>query len=265
MFPVKYWCQVCGVDIVEVLAIVQARYSSSRLPGKVIKEILGKPMIIHELERLSKSREINHIVLATSTDQSDDVLAEVVTAAGFDIFRGSLDDVLDRYYQCAKKYQPDHVVRITGDCPVIDWQIVDSVIQSHIEHGNDYSSTNSDYPDGLDTEVMSYSALAEAWQKAKMLSEREHVTLYLRNHRRDYKEELVSCSQKLSHMRWTVDEPQDFEFIGKVYYELYENNSDFRMADILNLLNEKPELMTVNQGIQRNEGLAKSLAHDKEI
>ena len=261
----KYWYQICGADIVDVLAIVQARCSSSRLPGKVIKEILGKPMIIHEMERLSKSRMINKIVLATSADQSDDALVEVVTAAGFDVFRGNLDDVLDRYYQCAKEYQPNHVVRITGDCPVIDWQIVDSVIESHIEHGNDYTSTSADYPDGLDTEVMSYSALTEAWQKAKMLSEREHVTLYLRNRCGIYKEELVPCKYKLNHMRWTVDESQDFDFIGKVYSELYRINPDFRMEDIINLLKRKPELMIVNQGIQRNEGLAKSLAHDKEI
>ncbi|MBR1885410.1 MAG: spore coat protein, partial [Schwartzia sp.] len=108
-----------------ILAIVQARSSSSRLPNKVTKPILGKPMILHELERVRRSKRIDKIVLATSQDSSDDGLADIVTESGIEVYRGNLDDVLDRYYQCAKQYQPEHVVRITGDCPVIDWRIVD--------------------------------------------------------------------------------------------------------------------------------------------
>ena len=248
-----------------VLAIVQARCSSSRLPGKVIKTLAGKPMIVHELERLSRSQVIDKIVLATSTEASDDPLAKVVTDAGFDVLRGNLSDVLDRYYQCAKEYKPIHVVRITGDCPVIDWRLVDMVITTHIEHGNDYTNLSEDYPDGLDTEVAKFAALEEAWQKAKLLSEREHVTLYLRNNKNYFQIETIPCEQKLASMRWTVDEPQDFNFITKVYEELYAAKPDFSMADILNVLGNKPELMKVNQGIQRNEGLAKSLANDKII
>ena len=249
----------------KVLAIVQARCSSSRLPGKVIKEIAGKPMIIHELERLSRSKRIDKIMLATSTETSDDPLAKVVTDAGFGVYRGNLDDVLDRYYQCAKEYLPEHVVRITGDCPVIDWRLVDSVIKIHIEHDNDYTSLSEYYPDGLDTEVMKFSALEEAWKKANLLSEREHVTLYLRNHENAFKIETIPCDENLESMRWTVDEPQDFMFITQVFAELYSTNYDFGMKDILLLLKEKTELMDINQGIQRNEGLAKSLANDKII
>ncbi len=249
----------------EVLAIVQARCSSSRLPGKVIKSLAGKPMIVQELERLARSKMIDKIVLATSVEASDDPLAEVVTAHGIDVFRGNLDDVLDRYYQCAKENQPLHVVRITGDCPVIDWRIVDKVITAHVEHGNDYTNTSSDYPDGLDTEVIKFSAMEDAWKNAKLLSEREHVTLYLRNHKDNFKCEEIPCTKKLVDMRWTVDEPQDFALVEKIYAELYNVNPDFSMEDILQLLKEKPELMNVNQGIQRNAGLAKSLANDKEI
>lgn len=249
----------------EVLAIVQARCSSSRLPGKVIKNLAGKPMIVHELERLSRSRGIDKIVLATSTETSDDPLVKVVMDAGFTVFRGNLNDVLDRYYQCAKEYKPAHVVRITGDCPVIDWRLVDRVIKTHIEHGNDYTNLSEDYPDGLDTEVAKFSALEESWKKAKFLSEREHVTLYLRNHKNDFQIKTIPCEQNLAAMRWTVDEPQDFEFITQVFAELYAAKPDFAMEDILNLLSNKPEVMTVNQGIQRNEGLAKSLANDKII
>ncbi len=249
----------------KVLAIVQARCSSSRLPGKVIKELVGKPMIIHELDRLNRSKMIDKIVLATSTGISDDPLVKVVDEAGFKVYRGNLDDVLDRYYRCAKEYQPMHVVRITGDCPVIDWRLVDKVINIHIEHGNDYTSLGEEYPDGLDTEVMKFSALKEAWGKAKHLSEREHVTLYLRNHENQFKVEFIPCIKNLGYMRWTVDEPQDFIFITQVYAELYGSNQYFSMNDILLLLKKKPELMALNKGFKRNEGLAKSLINDKII
>ncbi len=248
-----------------ILCIVQARSSSSRLPGKVLKPILGKPMILHELERLRRSKRIDKIVLATSQDDSDNILARIVAESGVEVHRGSLDDVLDRYYQCAKPYQPDHVVRITGDCPVIDWRIVDEVIEKHLEEGNDYTSLSEEYPDGLDTEVVRFLALEQAWKEARLLSEREHVTLYIRNHAKEFQCGKMTCPQNLNQMRWTVDEPQDFEFIWQVYEELYSSNEDFAMQEILRLLEKRPELLAVNQGIQRNEGLLKSLKKDKEL
>lgn len=249
----------------KVLAIVQARCSSSRLPSKVIKELAGKPMIIQELDRLSRSKMIDKIVLATSTEISDEPLAKVVVDEGFTVYRGNLDDVLDRYYCCAKEYQPMHVVRITGDCPVIDWRLVDKVIKTHIEHCNDYTCLSEEYPDGLDTEVMKFSALEEACRKARFLSEREHVTLYFRNHENDFRIETISGRENWGAMRWTVDEPQDFVFITQVFAELYSSNKDFSMDDILLLLKKKPKLRNINQGIKRNEGLIKSLEYDKII
>ncbi len=248
-----------------ILAIVQARSSSSRLPGKVLKPILGKPMIIHELERLQRSKRIDKIVLATSQDESDNGLAKIVVDNGLEAYRGSLDDVLDRYYQCAKQYQPEHVVRITGDCPVIDWRVVDKVIAKHLAEGNDYTSTSEEYPDGLDVEIVRFSALEQAWKDARMSSEREHVTLYIRNHTDQFRCGQMACRQNLNRMRWTVDEPQDFEFVRQVYEEFYEQNDDFSMQDILRLLERKPEMLTINQGIQRNEGLLTSLREDKEL
>ena len=248
-----------------VLCIVQARSSSSRLPGKVLKPIFGKPMIIHELERLRRSRRIDKIVLATSQDESDNELANIVVDNGFEAYRGSLDDVLGRYYQCAKTYQPEHVVRITGDCPVIDWRVVDAVIEKHLAEGNDYTSTSEEYPDGLDTEIVRFSALEQAWKDARMSSEREHVTLYIRNHADQFRCGQMACRQNLNRMRWTVDEPQDFEFIRQVYGELYEQNNDFSMQDILQLLERRPGVLAINQGIQRNEGLLKSLREDKKL
>lgn len=248
-----------------ILCIVQARSSSSRLPGKVLKPILGKPMILHELERLQHSKRIDKIVLATSQDESDKGLADIVADNAFEAYRGSLDDVLERYYQCAKSYQPEHVVRITGDCPVIDWRIVDAVIGMHLTEGYDYTVTSEEYPDGLDTEVIRFSVLEQVWKDARMSSEREHVTLYIRNHADQFRCGQMACRQNLNRMRWTVDEPQDFEFIRQVYEELYGQNNDFSMQDILQLLERRPELLAINQGIQRNEGLLKSLREDKKL
>lgn len=249
----------------EVLAIVQARCSSSRLPGKVLKELAGRPMILQELTRLGRSKKIDRIVLATSTEESDSPLADVLSDSPVDVFRGNLDDVLDRYYQCARKYQPSHVVRITGDCPMIDWRIVDSVITQHIESGNDYTATNENFPDGLDTEVMRFSALEKVWAEAKLKSEREHVTLYIRNNKEKFKIGYLACRHNLSAMRWTVDEQRDFDFVQKVYEELYPQSNDFSTGDVLNILKIKPELLKINSGIVRNEGLLKSLAEDTII
>ncbi len=248
-----------------ILCIVQARSSSTRLPGKVLKPILGKPMILHELERLRRSKRIAKIVLATSQEQSDDALADIVATSGIDVYRGSLDDVLDRYYQCAKRYQPKHVVRITGDCPVIDWRVVDKVIEKHIKEENEYTNTTERFPDGMDTEVVCFSALNRAWKEARLPSEREHVTPYIRNHAELFRLGHLDCRQDLNSMRWTVDEPQDFAFIRQVYETLYPTHADFAMDDILHLLEQRPVLSSINQGIQRNEGLLKSLREDKKM
>ena len=246
-----------------VLAIVQARCSSSRLPGKVLCDVLGKPMIIRELERLKRSRELTDVVLATSTDASDDELAQTA-AEMVSVYRGNLNDVLDRYYQCAKEHRADHVVRITGDCPVIDWRLVDEVIRQHLDERNDYTSLSGKFPDGLDTEVFKFSVLETAWKNAKLTSEREHVTLYIKNHSETFKIRRRDSESDWSNLRWTVDEPRDLQFIRRVFEELYPSNSDFSMQDILGLLSRHPELNEINQGIQRNEGLMKSLAEDKE-
>lgn len=250
---------------VKILAVMQARSSSSRLPGKVLKPILGKAMVLHELERLQRSRYIDKVVLATSRDASDDDLADLVAADGVSVYRGSLDDVLDRFYQCAAEYQPEHVVRITGDCPVIDWRVVDTVIKKHLDEGNDYTATTEQFPDGLDTEVMRFQILAEAWKEAKLPSEREHVTPYIKKQSERFQLGTLACEHDWNKMRWTVDEPQDFDFVCQVYRELYPASPDFSMQDILELLGRRPEMLGINQGIQRNEGLLKSLKADKHV
>ena len=245
-----------------VLAILQARCSSHRLPNKVLKPLLGRAMVLREMERLAHSRHIDQIVLATSVDPSDDGLYDVAREADIDVYRGSLDDVLDRYYACAAEHGADHIVRVTGDCPLIDWRVCDDVIAHHLAEKNDYTHTTERFPDGLDTEVMTFSALEQAHREARLVSEREHVTLYFRNHPERFRIGDVDCTADYGDLRWTVDEPCDFAFVEAVYEKLYAKNNDFSMQDILALLKEYPDLWTLNQGIVRNEGLLKSLAED---
>ena len=245
-----------------VLAILQARCSSHRLPNKVLKPLLGRAMVLREMERLTHSRYIDRLVFATSTDVSDDPLCALAKETGVNIYRGSLDDVLDRYYACAKEYGAEHIVRVTGDCPLIDWRVSDDVIARHLTEKNDYTRTTERFPDGLDTEIMTFDALEQAHREARLTSEREHVTLYFRNNPERCRIGSVDCAEDYGDFRWTVDEPCDFPFVEAVYEELYAKNKDFSMQDILSLLKEQPDLRTLNQGIVRNEGLLKSLAED---
>ena len=245
-----------------VLAILQARCSSHRLPNKVLQPLLGRAMVLREMERLTHSRYIDQLVLATSTDVSDDPLCALAEETGVNIYRGSLDDVLDRYYACAKEYGAEHIVRVTGDCPLIDWRVSDDVIARHLTEKNDYTRTTERFPDGLDTEIMTFAALEQAHREARLTSEREHVTLYFRNHPERFRIGSVDCAEDYGDLRWTVDEPCDFSFVEAVYEKLYAKNNDFSMQDILSLLKEQPDLRALNQGVVRNEGLLKSLAED---
>ena len=258
----------CWREQQPVVAIVQARTSSSRLPRKVLRSILGTPMILRELARLKACTTLDRIVLATSADASDDELAATVQAAGWDVYRGSLDDVLDRYARCAETYGAAHVVRITGDCPIIDPAVVDRVVTAHLAHGNDYTSNTLGrvtYPDGLDTEVMTAAALQRADREARLASEREHMTQYLIKHHELFRQETIENAEDLSAERWTVDEPEDFAFITRIYEALYPAHPAFGMADVLAYLATHPACRRMNAGIERNEGLAKSLREDRIV
>lgn len=248
-----------------ILAILQARISSSRLPGKVVKKILGKEMILYEIERLQQSKYIDKLVLATSIESTDDDLEDICNRNKIECFRGSLNDVLDRYYKCALSFNAKHVVRITGDCPLIDSEVVDKVIFEHLDSKSDYTSNTNPptYPDGLDVEVMRFSVLEEAWKKATLKSEREHVTLYIRNNSNKFRQKNVENDKDLSNMRWTVDEPEDFEFVNNIISNLYLHNYAFNKNDILKYLDNHPEIKYLNSGFRRNEGLQKSLLNDK--
>lgn len=237
-----------------VIAIVQARMGSARFPNKVMRLIGGKPMIELLLSRLAKAKRIDHILLATSADPRNQPLADHVRSLGYEVFQGSENDVLDRYYQAAKPHQPGTVVRITGDCPLIDPELIDQVIAAYETQGVDYLSNTlpPSYPDGLDTEVFSFRALEQAAQQATKPAEREHVTPFIREsglfrtgnfaHAEDYSQE-----------RWTVDEAADFEVITAVFNHFHPR-TDFSWLEVMALRQSQPILFQANQHLIRNEG-----------
>lgn len=207
------------------LAILQARMSSSRLPGKVMELVLGEPMIGRQVERLRRARRIDRLMVATSTDPTDDPLAAYCESLGLPVFRGSLDDVLDRY-RAALAEQPgvEAVVRLTADCPLADPALIDRVIEHHHATGADYTSNTlgaRTYPQGLDTEVIKPKVLVEAAELATDPYEREHVTPYIYRRPDTYRLAGVARHDSLARLRWTVDVPQDLAFVREVYAKLY--------------------------------------------
>jgi len=250
-----------------VIGVLQARTSSSRLFGKVLKPILGKAMILRQLERLESCKSLDKLVLATSEDSSDDELAKLVEQGGYIVYRGSLSNVLDRYYQVALMLKPDHIARLTGDCPLADSAVVDLVVQQHIDHQCDYTTNalKPTYPDGLDVEVMTFGALERAAKNARLPSELEHVTPYIHRQSDLFELHHVQQEQDLSDLRWTVDEPEDFDFVNQVYQALYPQNAKFDMQDILTLLKARPELQQINASFERNEGAKKTELEDQQF
>lgn len=251
----------------KALAILQARVSSSRLPGKVLMPILGQPMLFRQIERLNRCKELERLVVATSVDLSDHPLASECAARGIACFRGSLNDVLDRFIQSALPYQPETIVRLTGDCPLADPALIDKVIRYFHAGNHDYVSNclPPTFPDGLDVEVMRFACLVQANREAVLPSEREHVTPFLHAHPERFRLGNYVSPVDRSSLRWTVDEPEDFEFVRSVYEKLYPIKPDFTTDDILNLLERYPDLCSINSTFERNEGLKKSLQADAEV
>ncbi len=204
-------------------------------------------MLLHQLDRVRRARSLDALVVATSTDPSDDPIETLCASAGVACFRGSLDDVLDRFYQTAIAYRPRTIVRLTGFFGTDTFDI---------------AGTANTYPDGLDVEVVRFDILERAWKEATRPSDREHVTLMVHRQPERFRVGRYPSETDLSHMRWTVDEPQDFELVRRIYEALYPQNPAFTTPDILELLAAQPELLQVNQGIRRNEGLERSLAAD---
>ncbi|MCK5629672.1 MAG: glycosyltransferase family protein [Nanoarchaeota archaeon] len=241
----------------KVVAIIQARMGSTRLPGKIMKEILGKPVILWDLDRISLSKLIDEIVVAIPYGKENDVIVDTIKEYNDKIVitRGSENDVLDRYYQAAVQANADVVVRITSDCPLIDPVVIDNVIEQFLDNDCDYCSNSltRTYPRGLDTEVFSFKSLEEAWKEAKKDHEREHVTPYIIENPDKFKLLNVANGIDLSHLRWTLDTKDDFEFISAIYKWIYPKKQLFLMDDIFELLGKKPELIDINRHIEQKQ------------
>jgi len=247
----------------KAVLIVQARMGSTRLPGKVNMPILGKPMLQRELERVKQAKHVDVCIAATSSSPMDDVVVDIAKAAGVECFRGDEKDVLDRYYHAALPHKPDLVIRATGDCPLQDPDAIDEVIERYYKTGGDYTKQPENYPEGLDTEAFSFAALEASWNEAKLPSEREHVTLFIRNHPERFKlDEWTNGDFNYSEMHWSVDTAPDFEFATKIYEHMGEKM--FHWRDVIALLAEHPDLLEINKGGTGFEGLAKSLKEDEE-
>ena len=248
------------------LAVIQARMGASRLPGKVMMELAGKTVLWHVFQRVRRSRYIDETVGATTFQREDLEIIKYCSSEGIRVFAGSGDDVLDRYYQVAKLFKPDNVIRITADCPLHDPSVIDQVVGKHIKDGNDYTSNTIEetFPDGLDCEIMKFSVLKDVWKKAVMASEREHVTQYIIKNS-SYKKGSVTSQVYRGNERWTLDTEWDYAFIEKIFGRLYPVNPWFGAGDVYQLLDAEPGLRDINSGISRNEGLLKSLKNDHAV
>jgi spore coat polysaccharide biosynthesis protein SpsF len=255
-----------------VVAIIQGRMSSSRLPGKILADIVGQPMLQRVFIRTSRSASVSQTLFATTTDPSDDPVAEYCDFSGIPFTRGSLFDVLDRYYQTAQGAKADVVVRITADCPLIDPALIDDVVNTVISDQStvDFAANrlpppwHRTYPIGLDTEVCTFSALEQAWKEAKQPQHREHVMPYfyegvklttenrLRQmgiSPRGYNIALLHHTTDFGDYRWTVDTPEDLEFMRQVYSR-FDGRDDFSWKEVLDLVHNEPQLMQINAGVQ---------------
>ena len=241
--------------------------TSSRLPGKVMKEVLERPLLGYLIERVRCCKSIKDIILATTLNSEDDPIAIFGSNKGVNVFRGSENNVLERFHEAAVMFDAKHIMRVTADCPLIDPDILDMLIGYYFAGEFDYISNCADptLPDGLDAEIFTFEALDYAYKQASLPSEFEHVTPYIRNHPEIFKTGNWKYHENLSQLRWTVDEPEDFEFIKQVIESLYPVNRDFRMNDVLAIIRQRPELAQINTHISRNEGLRVSLAEDKGL
>ncbi len=247
-----------------VIAIIQARLGSTRLPNKVLKKIENKTLLELYINRLKPSKLINKVVIATTTNIEDDAIANLAKEINIECFRGSENDLLDRYYQCAKQYNGNIVVRVTPDDPFVDYEVVDRAIQIFLDGDYDFVINHFEptYPEGLDVEVYSINALKESWGKANLLSEREHVFPYIQNNQNQFKIHNFKQDKDYSHLRWTIDHQCDFDMTEKIYSHLYKTKQIFLQNDILELLEKYPEIAEMNSHIKRKEGVNKTKEND---
>lgn len=259
----------------KVIAIVQARMSASRLPGKVLQDIGGKPMLARVVDRTRRSRIVDQVIVATSIEATDDPIELYCGQQGYDCFRGSLHDVLDRFYQAARTSTAEVVARITADCPVIDPTVIDQTLNAFFGRGSpvitqstprpgehpselvpawDFSANRlpppwrRTFPIGLDTEICTFSALETAWREAELPHQREHVMPFLYENEQRFRILLVNHDPDYGYYRWTVDTPEDLELLRAVY-KRFNNRDDFSWLEVLDLFVREPELLKINAGV----------------
>ncbi len=246
-------------------AIVQARMDSGRLPGKVLMDLEGQPLLYHIVMRLKQCPLLDTIIIATSEEPSDEPIVSFCQKHNFSYFAGSKDNVLDRYYQAAKKFQLDIIVRITGDCPLIDPEVADRTIRYYLNHQDKFDYVSNarppTYPDGLDTEVFPFETLKTLWGKATKKYQQEHVTALI-GEDKSFRVGNVENRQDISHFRWIVDYRQDLEFVREIYRRLYTPGKVFCMDKIAQVLEKEPQLQEINREFVRNDGFAKSLREE---
>ena len=228
-----------------ILAVLQARMSSTRLPGKVMADVVGAPMILRQIERLRRSRRVDGILVATSTDPTDDGLAAMLALHDVPVHRGPLDDVLARFEGALAAQPAEVIVRLTADCPLADPEVIDATIDFLTSRGLDYAANtpaHRTYPKGLDVEVMRAAALLQAAREAKAPYEREHVTPYLYRHPELFAQDFISQAEDEGEVRWTVDRPDDLEFVRAVYGALYPARPAFGSDDVRAFVRSRPDL-----------------------
>ena len=248
----------------KTLIIVQARMTSTRLPGKVLLPLAGEPMLTRLIERLRRVRRPDGIVVATTTNATDDPIAALCTQLGVHCHRGSEHDVLSRYADAARLHGADVVVRITSDCPLIDPALIDQTIAAYDEGGSDYVSNMlpPTWPYGMAVEVFSAAALAQAHAEATQAAEREHVTPFLYWHPERYRLRNVASPVDLSHHRWTVDTPEDYALVSRLFDHLMPIRPNFTQADVLALLEQHPDWIAINQHIQQKPATETQLSKE---
>ena len=250
----------------KVTCIIQARTRSERLPNKVLKEIENLPMICHIINRVKKAKNIDQIILATSNTDTDKILLDIAKKFKIIGFAGDEKDVLDRFYNAAITYAANPIVRITGDCPLVDPILLDKMVEFYQANDYDYMSNTIErtFPDGLDIEIFSSEILEISNKEAKWLSEREHVTPYILKNQNDFRIYNYKNKQNLSNLRWCVDEEDDLIMIRKIFQEMRPNQF-FSTDDALKIILKRPDISKINSGIMTNEGYEKSLKNDRIV
>lgn len=239
------------VESGRVVAIVQARMASSRLPGKVMAEIEGEPMLARVVDRARRAKSLDDVVVATTTDPGDSEIVQFCERRGITVFQGHPSDVLDRFYRCASSEKADVIVRITGDCPLIDPDLIDLTTRTLMDAdpGLDFAANrlpqNRTYPIGLDTEVCSFRTLEVAWNEADQPYQREHVMPFIYENEDRFRTRIVEYEQNLGELRWTIDTPEDLELVRQIYKH-FGGRDDFSWLEVLRLFEERPDLAKIN-------------------